>query len=214
MPMRVTEPIVTCAPELSPESDPVPARDWSGWEKWLRAHLDIEREAIVEEYIQTVGKALGVKSAQLRAEIKQLELQLDELKTELRNLPPARAPRMRGTFNPNTEYGQLDVVALNGSSFIALRDAPGACPGANWQLVASCGRRGPKGERGEHGRVATIVSWQIDTPTSQRRSWMMAVKARTAAAARAVPPRPPGHRARSPNREPRRGARNSTQAVA
>jgi hypothetical protein len=143
----------------------VPARDWSGWEKWLRAHLDIEREAIVEEYIQTVGKALGVKSAQLRAEIKQLELQLDELKTELRNLPPARAPRMRGTFNPNTEYGQLDVVALNGSSFIALRDAPGACPGANWQLVASCGRRGPKGERGEHGRVATIVSWQIDRST-------------------------------------------------
>jgi hypothetical protein len=72
---------------------------------------------------------------------------------------------MRGTYNAATEYSQLDVVALDGSSFIALRDQPGACPGANWQLVASCGCRGPVGERGEHGRVATIVSWQIDRNT-------------------------------------------------
>ena len=175
MPMRVMEPIVTRTPELSPKTDPVLARDWSGWERWLRGHLDNEREAITEQiteqYIQDCGKALGVKAAQLREEIKQLELELDEVKTEVRNLPPARSPRMRGAFNPNTEYSQLDVVALNGSSFIALRDAPGACPGANWQLVASCGRRGPT-RRGEANPIlrsrlcaapmtatATIVAW-------------------------------------------------------
>jgi hypothetical protein len=25
-----------------------PKYDWSGWEKWLRAHLDIEREDMIE----------------------------------------------------------------------------------------------------------------------------------------------------------------------
>ena len=115
------------------------------------------------ELDDAIARELRGLREELRAKIKQLELELDELKTELRNLPPARSPRMRGTFNPNTEYGQLDVVALNGSSFIALRDVPGACPGANWQLVASCGRRGSKGKRGERGRAAaSIASWRID----------------------------------------------------
>ena len=38
--MQVTEPIVTRAPEP----------DWSGWEKWLRSHLDIEREFMIEVF--------------------------------------------------------------------------------------------------------------------------------------------------------------------
>jgi hypothetical protein len=25
-----------------------PERDWSGWEKWLRGHLDAERETMIE----------------------------------------------------------------------------------------------------------------------------------------------------------------------
>ena len=52
-----------------------------------------------------------------------------------------------------------DSCRINGSTFIALRDAPGICPGANWQLVASRGSRGPRGER---GRAVTIVSWEIN----------------------------------------------------
>src|SRR5262249_25231075 len=77
------------------------------------------------ELDDAIARELRGLREELRAEIKQLELELDELKTELRNLPPARSPRMLGTFNPNTEYSQLDVVALNGSSFIALGDVPG-----------------------------------------------------------------------------------------
>jgi hypothetical protein len=77
-----------------------------------------------------------------------------------------KAPRVRGTYNPITQYSQLDVVALNGSSFIALRDAPGICPGPGWQLIASCGKRGAKGERGERGYpAASIVSWEINLTT-------------------------------------------------
>jgi hypothetical protein len=76
---------------------------------------------------------------------------------------------VRGTFDETADYRRLDVVALNGGSFIALKDAPGPCPGSGWQLLASQGRRGvagEKGERGERGPTglsgATICDWKID----------------------------------------------------
>jgi hypothetical protein len=82
---------------------------------------------------------------------------------------------VRGTFDEAAEYRRLDVVALNGGSFIAKRDPPGACPGPGWQLLASPGKRGPagqsgeKGERGERGprgdpglSGATISGWKVD----------------------------------------------------
>ena len=76
---------------------------------------------------------------------------------------------VRGTFNVTAEYRRLDVVALNGGSFVALKDAPGPCPGSGWQLLASQGKRGVAGERGERGQQgnpgltgATIRDWKID----------------------------------------------------
>jgi hypothetical protein len=56
-----------------------------------------------------------------------------------------------GTYDPSIEYNALDVVALNGGSFVARRDAPGPCPGNGWQLLASAGKRGMRGERGVQG---------------------------------------------------------------
>ena len=71
--------------------------------------------------------------------------------------------------------GYLEIVALNGSSFIAKIDEPGPCPGDGWQLIASAGKpgkpgmkgdrgeAGPKGEKGEAGLPAVhIVGWRID----------------------------------------------------
>jgi hypothetical protein len=79
---------------------------------------------------------------------------------------------IRGTFDANADYRRLDVVALNGGSFIALRDAPGPCPGSGWQLLAGPGRRGAAGEKGERGppgprgdpglSCPTIREWKID----------------------------------------------------
>jgi hypothetical protein len=79
---------------------------------------------------------------------------------------------VRGTFRESAEYRQLDVVALNGGSFIALKDAPGPCPGGGWQLIASQGKRGHTGDKGERGAPgprgdpgltgATIRDWKID----------------------------------------------------
>jgi hypothetical protein len=67
-----------------------------------------------------------------------------------------RTFRPRGTYDPS----KLDITMLNGASFVALRDDPGPCPGENWQLVASAGKRGqqsPKGERGERGPTGPLA---------------------------------------------------------
>ena len=79
---------------------------------------------------------------------------------------------VRGTFNETAEYHRLDVVALNGGSFIAVKDAPGLCPGPGWQLLASQGKRGAAGEKGERGLPGPkgdtgasgvmIRDWKID----------------------------------------------------
>jgi hypothetical protein len=58
---------------------------------------------------------------------------------------------VRGTFDPAAKYGRLDIVALNGGSFIARQDDPGECPGPGWQLFASPGKRGEPGVRGSPG---------------------------------------------------------------
>jgi hypothetical protein len=90
---------------------------------------------------------------------------------------PGRAARqivVRGTYHEQGEYAALDIVALNGGSFIALRDDPGPCPGAGWQLLTRQGARGiaglkgdkgDKGERGERGTAIAapkLASWQLD----------------------------------------------------
>ena len=62
-----------------------------------------------------------------------------------------KSVKICGTFDSDAEYDELSIVILGGSSFIALKDAPGPCPGGGWQLLASRGSRGEKGERGERG---------------------------------------------------------------
>jgi hypothetical protein len=88
----------------------------------------------------------------------------------------APMPVIRGTYSETIkDYQRFDIVALNGSSFVARKDAPGACPGSDWQLIASAGRPGkpgPKGERGDPGKQGergltgepgpTILAWKID----------------------------------------------------
>jgi hypothetical protein len=63
----------------------------------------------------------------------------------------AVSPVIRGTYVENAEYAQHHVVALGGSSFIAKCDAPGACPGDDWQLIASAGKPGKPGPPGPAG---------------------------------------------------------------
>jgi hypothetical protein len=79
---------------------------------------------------------------------------------------------IRGTYDWNAEYHRLDVVMLNGSSFVARKDNPGPVPGDDWQLLASRGSRGHRGGTGERGLMGmrgppgaaapTISAWRID----------------------------------------------------
>ena len=62
---------------------------------------------------------------------------------------------IRGTHVADGKYKRLDVVALNGSSFVARTDEPGDCPGAGWQLIASAGRPGKPGIKGDPGEPVT-----------------------------------------------------------
>lgn len=62
-----------------------------------------------------------------------------------------RSFRICGTYTEGAAHLALDVVALNGASFVAKRDDPGACPGEGWQLMASQGRQGKPGDRGAPG---------------------------------------------------------------
>lgn len=76
-----------------------------------------------------------------------------------------RSLEVRGLFSDKEAYNALDIVALNGGSFIAKKDNPGPCPGAGWQLIASQGKRGDKGERGLQGipGVPVIIQeWRLD----------------------------------------------------
>src|SRR5215475_2699586 len=98
--MQVTEPIATRAPEP----------DWSGWEKWLRGHLDIEREVMIEG----LGEALGTVGHELRDRISALELKLAELTGAVDILrgtttPPEHDTRALGELlsTERREFGDL-----------------------------------------------------------------------------------------------------------
>jgi hypothetical protein len=90
----------------------------------------------------------------------------------------AEVPLVRGTWQVDELYAFLNIVALNGSSFIARRDGPGPCPGDGWQLIASAGKPGkpgPKGDRGDQGPSGgpgapgrdgpSIKTWRLNRQT-------------------------------------------------
>ena len=62
-----------------------------------------------------------------------------------------RSFTIRGTWEPDGLYRELDVVAMNGASFVAKSDDPGPCTGDGWQLMSAQGKRGKQGEEGPKG---------------------------------------------------------------
>lgn len=66
-----------------------------------------------------------------------------------------RSFTVRGTYGEGETYDMLSVVALGGSSFVALRDDPGPCPGDGWQLLSPRGKAGPPGPKGDRGDAVT-----------------------------------------------------------
>jgi hypothetical protein len=157
-----SDPVHTPVPAVA-ETDP-----WAGWERWLQGHLDIERDVTVE----IIGETLGITRADLLKMIEPLQREVAELSGAigvLKGLGPPPGIRFRGSYDPNADYSTHDIVAKYGSSFVALRDRPGVCPGEHWQLLAGKGERGragPSGPRGMTGgrgeRAAVIKHWLVD----------------------------------------------------
>jgi len=223
MPARETNIVELSKPQSSQQPDTT-TNDWSGWDRWLRGHLEIE--------LQSLHRALGQLIAEEREKFERkasaFELKLAKLSGAIDVLrgaqpPPtpkfpsvkvwsedmiyhegeivafgggtyqaqrdtARAPgtrdwtclavagagfTVRGTYDGTEAYKHLDVVIINGSSFVALKDNPGPCPDSgDWHLLASRGSRGHRGAEGARGFVGlrgecgaaapTIQSWLVD----------------------------------------------------
>lgn len=64
---------------------------------------------------------------------------------------PGKGFTVCGTHDVTVHYRALDVVAFGGSSWVALKDAPGEMPGDGWQLFSSVGKRGERGRDGSDG---------------------------------------------------------------
>jgi hypothetical protein len=133
--------------------------------------------------LEAATAKLGVEQREL---IAGLRTELARLETELaRRLASFAAEtgalHLRGEYRSDQDYDRLDMVTLDGSSFIARHGSPGPCPGEGWRILASAGAagsqgiRGPKGDRGPAGETgpqgkagapgAPIAGWRID-PTS------------------------------------------------
>src|SRR4029077_3706751 len=77
-------------------------------------------------------------------------------------------PQVRGTYIAEKKYRCLDIVARDGSSFIARRDFRGACPVEDWQLLAGTGPtdpqspQGEKGDSGPSGKLPSVNPWRAE----------------------------------------------------
>jgi hypothetical protein len=60
----------------------------------------------------------------------------------------AREVEHRGAYDANNIYSRLEIVALDGGAFMALRDDPGPCPGDGWRLLVARGKPGKPGDPG------------------------------------------------------------------
>jgi hypothetical protein len=128
----------------------------ASWGDWVEARL---AERLGEERAfgrDVLTEVIACLSRDLR----------DEWAKMLASLRAQRSLEVAGTYDPTVKYRALDVVALNGASFAARVDAPGPCPGDNWQLIAAQGKKGAPGRDGTDGKAGRdaprITGWAID----------------------------------------------------
>jgi hypothetical protein len=142
-----TEPCET-PPRVATETmDPESSASWNAW--WDQ-RFEPQRLALCDGIADAMHEEIGTlerKMCELELKLAAATGAIDVLRG--RNLPGSF--NVKGTFDSETVYNYLDVVAHGGSSWIATRDRPGELPGDGWQLLASAGRRGERGARGPEG---------------------------------------------------------------
>jgi hypothetical protein len=158
------------AHQVEPRSE-----DWDSWNSWADGRIAAALQQHGDALAEATGTVIGEIRGELRKEVqKELEAATSKLGLELRELvaglrtelarletelgrrltsqeTQTAGLRLRGAHSPDQDYERLDVVTLEGSSYIARRGSPGPCPGEGWRILASAGGAGPQGIMGQNG---------------------------------------------------------------
>jgi hypothetical protein len=154
--------------------------DRDSWNAWADERINSALEQHQNFVSEVTGEALGEISAGLREEFrKELEAVTGKLGVELRELiaglriefarlemelagrftsleKETTGLHLRGTYRSDQDYDRLDVVTLDGSSYIARQDGPKA-------------NRGPQSPAGASNQPATQFFRSCLTGTRARR---------------------------------------------
>jgi hypothetical protein len=168
------------------------SEDRDSWNAWADERINAALEQHQKFVTEVTGVALGEISAGLREEFrKELEAATGKLGVELRELivglgtelarlqtelarrgsqalaTETGGLHLRGAYRSDQDYDRLDIVTVDGSSYIARQESPGPCPGTGWRILASAGPTGPQGVTGTKGdRGPPRPSWR-DRPPRQ-----------------------------------------------
>jgi hypothetical protein len=121
-------------PQLLPASQPQ-TYDWSGWERWLKGHLDIERETLHRALVklctarsascwqQNAGSsAINLSERRERSKSSSRSLSVDILRGA-QPPPPAKFPTVKA-WKEDVIYYEGDIVAFAGGGGNSRRRAP------------------------------------------------------------------------------------------
>ena len=113
------------------------------WDAYFRNLISEEHERM----LQLIEQALGEQRIDIRDELGEL---IDKSLRE-----PHWVPRVAGVWKEGEEYGRLNIVSKDGSTWLAKRDHPKGPPGGSddWMLCACRGRAGPPGPQGPRGET-------------------------------------------------------------
>jgi hypothetical protein len=122
-------------------------RDWSGWERWLRAHLDIERNLMIEGVAEAMAASRQDLRDELAPRLERIERKLARLAGAVDVLrgkeppPPGKFPAVQPW--EDTVFHAGDVVSFNGSTYQARKDTA-RVPSSHddWICLASAGAAG------------------------------------------------------------------------
>jgi hypothetical protein len=151
--------------EFPTSDDPQDAVRWNNWfqvsfQNNIRPVEESLTAGITRGIANEVMEMFDERVAPLERAVRELEMQNAELRGALDVLRTIGSGGInhRGAYDEGASYARGDAAMSGGSSFIAIRDHAGPCPGPDWRLLASAGKRGQRGERGPRGE-AVKVKW-------------------------------------------------------
>src|SRR5215467_1116974 len=123
-----------------PQPDTTNNTDWSGWDRWLRGHLNIE----FNKLHRALGQLLAEERQKLERKTSEFELKIAKLSGAVDVLrgaqppPPAKFPSVKA-WKEDVIYYEGDIVAFAGGTYQAQRDTARAPGSRDWICLAVAG---------------------------------------------------------------------------